>query len=154
MPRVHELLAASALMCRDCPGARQLPKPRTVRYGELIPYVLAYLWPVKVGADGALSMQICAGTNGIQEIGTPDPILVDAGFELVFGNWDAINQATRKARDAAKSPECQKLDTDARVGYVRRYLAEALPADALFREALRHAVQTLPEIGLACLDCP
>lgn len=154
MPRLHELLATVGAACPDCPGPKQLPTPRSIRYGELVPYVLAYLWPVKVEPDGGVSMQICAGTNGIQEMKTPDPILVDAGFELIFGNWDAIGEATRKARDAARSPECKKLDSEARVAYVRRYLAKALPADPGFREALRPGIRSLPEIGLACSDCP
>jgi hypothetical protein len=153
MPRIHEVLASAGAACSDCPGPKQLPTPRGVRYSELMPYVLAYLWPVKVGADGGVSMQICAGTNGIQEMKTPDPSLVDAGFELIFGNWEAIGKATRKAKDAARSPECQKLDSEARVAYVRRYLAETLPADTVFREALRPGIRILPEIGLTCLDC-
>jgi len=154
MPRIHDLLAASGLVCPDCPGAKRLPEPRTVRYGELMPYVLAYLWPVKVGPDGGLSMQICAGINGIQEIKAPDPILVDAGFDLVFGNWGAIDEGTRQARDAGRSAECKKLDSEARVAYVRRYLAQVLPGDTRFQEALRPGIQSLPEIGLACSDCP
>lgn len=154
MPRIHDLLAVSGLVCPDCPGAKRLPKPRTVGYGELMPYILAYLRPVKVGPDGGFSMQICAGINGIQEIKAPDPILVDAGFDLVFGNRGAIDEGTRQARDAARSPECKKLDSEARVAYVRRYLAQVLPGDIRFQEALRPGIQNLPEIGIACSDCP
>jgi hypothetical protein len=154
MPRLHQLLAAAGAACPDCPSPKQLPMSRNVRYAELVPYVLAYLWPVKVEADGRFSMQICAGVNGIQEMKVPEPILVDAGFDLVFGNSGAIDEATRKARDAAGSPECKKLNSADRVAYVRRYLAEVLPADVSFQEALRPAIQSLPEIGLACSDCP
>lgn len=154
MPRLHQLLATAGAACPDCPGPKQLPTSRSIKYGELAPYVLAYLWPVKVEPDGGVSMQICGGTNGIQEMKTPDPILVDAGFDLVFGNWDAISEAIQKARDAAKFPECKKLDSQARIAYVRRYLADVLPADSRFREALRPGIQSLPEIGLACSDCP
>lgn len=153
MPRIHELLASVGAACPDCPGPKQLPTPRGFAYSELMPYVLAYLWPVRVGVKGGVSMQICAGTNGIQEIKTPDPNLVDAGFELVFANWEAIGEATRRAKEAARSPECQKLDSEARVAYVRRYLAKTLPADPAFRDALRPRIRILPEIGLACLDC-
>ena len=154
MPRLHQVLATAGAACPDCPGPRQLPMSRNIRYQELVPYVLAYLWPVKAEPDGHVSMQICAGINGIQEMEAPEATLVDAGFDLVFGNWGAIDEATRKAKDAARSPECEKLDPAARVAYVRRYLSEVLPADVRFQEALRPAIQSLPEIGLACTDCP
>lgn len=154
MPRLHQLLAAAGAACPDCPGPKQLPMSRKIRYAQLMPYVLAYLWPVKVEPDGRFSMQICAGINGIQEMKAPEPMLVDAGFDLVFGNVGAIDEATHKARDAARSPECKKLNSADRVAYVRRYLSEVLPTDVLFQEALRPALQRLPEIGLACSDCP
>ncbi|MGH9315585.1 MAG: hypothetical protein ACRD1P_00520 [Thermoanaerobaculia bacterium] len=154
MPRLHQLLEASDAVCPDCPGPTRLPASRNIGYAELMPYVLAHLWPVEVGPDGGLSMQFCAGINGVQEMKAPDPLLVDAGFDLVFGNWGAIDAATRNARDAARSPECKKLDSEARVAYVRAYLARVLPSETRFQEALRPAIQALPEIGLACSDCP
>ena len=154
MPRIHRLLVAAGVTCPDCPGPNQPPKSRNISYAELIPYVLAHLWPVNVDLNGGVSMQICAGVNGIEQMKAPDRVLVDAGFDLVFGNWGAINSATQKARDAARSPECKSLDSGARVAYVRRYLSEVLPTDARFQEALRPAIQNLPEIGLACSDCP
>jgi hypothetical protein len=154
MPRVHQLLASAGVTCPDCPGPNQLPPTRSVKYAEIIPYVLAYIWPVEVDSGGGVSMRICAGINGIEAIKAPDPGLAAAGFDLVFGNWNAIDEAMRCAKETAQSPECRKLDPEARVTSVRRSLAEVLPSDTRFQEALRPAIKLLPEIGLECSDCP
>lgn len=153
MPRIHQLLVSSGAECPDCPGPTQWPTARSVSRAELMPYVLAYLWPTKVEPDGHVTMQICAGTNGIREMQTPDPLLVEAGFEVAFGNWNAVAAAMRQAKVAASSAEGKARDPEVRVRYVRKYLAEALPKDPKFVEALQPAINNLQEIGLACRDC-
>jgi hypothetical protein len=108
---------------------------------------------MKVDSDGRVAMQICAGINGLGDLQPPDSRLAEAGFDVVFGNWEAISVAMREAKAAAGSAMCGALAAQDRVVCVRRHLADVLPTNREFSAALLPAIRDLQEIGLVCSDC-
>ncbi len=154
MPRVHQLLLKSGATCSDCPGPKAFPEaPRRVACSELMPYVVAYFWPVGVGPDAAVSMQICSGINGLDRIPHLDTALASAGFDLAFGNWEAAKVAIRLARESSRAAECKELAPAERVSCVHERLGRMLGEDPDFRKALAPRFVMMPEIGILCTDC-
>lgn len=70
------------LRCDDCPAVAP-PERVEVAWGEFIPFLLAYVWPVQPAPDAPVELYVCSGLNGAAGLPANEP-LKRAGF-LVAG---------------------------------------------------------------------
>ncbi len=154
MPRVEKILRKDGLTCPDLPAPHRPPTPRSVTVKELMPYVLAFLWPSAIRPNG-VSFNVCIGINGLRDMNNPDPLLVEAGYSCVSHNGDVMEKAEASLQKATGTKDYKStISSPAKLRYLRSSLAEDLSSDPAFvRLIAKVAAEKVPLYGLTCTDC-
>ena len=164
VPRLRDAMTEEGLSCSGCPAFS--PRPiRSALWSEFSPYLAAYVWPDPVrtptDVDGKpsgmpdYSFHVCGGLNGIGEMKDPDPLLVRAGFVVVFGNSEFLEAAGFHFQETLNEPGFLKLeDDDARTRYLRNRLPSATVADPTARvAACRALAEVAADLSFEVPDC-
>lgn len=58
--------------CGDCTATKP-PTRLEVSWGDFVPYLFAYIWPVQT-PEGPVDLYVCSGTNGVAELPALEPL--------------------------------------------------------------------------------
>ncbi|HLE56921.1 MAG TPA: hypothetical protein VJB15_07550, partial [Rhodothermia bacterium] len=151
MPDVHAVLSRFGKVCSDCPGPTDQWPPREVSWSDVMAMIVSQYTPVEIKKETVtFSKEII-----VDKAAGEDIRLAAARYLIVTPNEPANRAVLRLVREAYEHKtfkENKKKWTEAeKIGFLRTYLAERLPADAEFVDAIKaRARGVLPRLGIEC----
>ena len=164
MAHLLPALEEQELTCVACPAPHE-PPSRAVSWETFSTYLAAYAWPDPVvtptDARGRPTgapkyrMHVCVGTNGIDEIPSPDTALVELAFLAAFETELFLERAPALYEEIRQDPAFVRLTTDeAGTRWLRDELGPRIVAEPELRLAVCHTVSELrPKTGITIDAC-